>query len=90
MYRQISLSERFKMEVLIDKEYGVPEIAKTLGYNRSTIYRELKHGTNHLAQRYYSKRHANRGSYLIKEHVKQQIDYLLSEYQWSPEQIIQT
>lgn len=44
-YSHLKESERFKVEVLLENGTKVKEIAKILGRNRSTIYRELERGT---------------------------------------------
>ena len=97
MYKQISLKERYKIEVLLENEYSVSEIANVLGYHRSSVYRELKRGSRrrkeynaNIADKNTQHRRSNRGSYLIKEDVKERIDYLLVQQQWSPEQIVHT
>lgn len=40
-YRHLTINERNKLEVLLKENYSVSNIAKILGYHRSTIYREI-------------------------------------------------
>ena len=44
-YRHLSERQRYKMEALLESRIAVKEIALALGFNRSTIHREIKRGT---------------------------------------------
>lgn len=95
MSQQISYGARYKIEHLLELDFSPKKIGETLNLHRSTIYRELARGRKNgcdynadLAQKYYLERHGYRGSYIIKEDIKELIDIHLTHYQWSPEQII--
>lgn len=44
-YEHLSLSERIKLEALLEARKNVPEIAKILRRHKATIYREIKRGS---------------------------------------------
>ena len=44
-YKHLNEGDRYKLEVLLAEKKKISEIAKLLGYDRSTIYREKKRGT---------------------------------------------
>lgn len=49
-YTHIKEKDRYKIEAWLEGKKGVPEIAKNLGKNKSTIYREIKKGIISLLQ----------------------------------------
>lgn len=45
-YKQITAADRKAIEVLLSEDYSTSQIAKKLGFNRSTICREVKNRSN--------------------------------------------
>lgn len=45
-YKQITAADRKAVEVLLSEDYSTSQIAKKLGFNRSTICREIKNRSN--------------------------------------------
>jgi len=45
-YTQLSLEQRYQMEVLFGKGFSQKEIAETIGHSPSTICRELQRNMN--------------------------------------------
>jgi IS30 family transposase len=93
-YKQLTAADRSKIEVLLLKKYTLTEIACTLGFDKSTISREVKKRATpkgylaHNAQLNYETKRERCGKRKIlsfwkyRSHV---IDKLIDG--WSPEQI---
>lgn len=45
MGKYIKESERYKIEVLLQEKYSIPQIAKILGHKYNTVYKEIQKGT---------------------------------------------
>ncbi len=44
-YRHLSERQRYKIEALLERKIAIKQIALVLGYDRSTLHREIKRGT---------------------------------------------
>ena len=44
-YQQLTEGRRYQISALLERGISVSEIAKTVQCHRSTVYRELKHGS---------------------------------------------
>lgn len=93
-YTRVSYGVRCQIYALMQAKISIPEIASQLGFNKSTIYRELKRNSPsvgdyrpQLAQKKSSRRYANcRKCYAVDSDLKEKLeDFLLLG--WSPEQI---
>lgn len=92
-YRRVTFEDRCHISAYLQAKVSISDISARLGFNKSTIYRELKRNmsnrgyipksaTYHAAVRYERcRRHLK-----IVPQVEKQITCLLSE-DWSPEQI---
>ena len=92
-YSQLTSVQRYQIEALLKAEHTQTEIACVLGVNKSTISREIRRNTG---QRAYRPRQAHQfcenrkhGKYLGRFSAADWhlVEELLSEHQWSPEQI---
>lgn len=89
-YQHLTISERAKIETLLELGYSIRAIAKQLHRNPSTISRELKRHVNCTAEeahvRYQSNK-SNCGAKLkLTPELKEAVQEKLRET-WSPEQI---
>lgn len=92
-YSRVSYSERCQIEVLLKTGISTPEIAKLLGFNKSTIYRELSR--NKSGDFYRAKAAQSRSKTRFKKcRRKLKINTLIAREMeeklaigWSPEQI---
>lgn len=93
IYTQLTCEQRYQIEALLKGGHAQTEIAKILTVNKSTISREIKRNTG---QRGYRPRQAQilcdqrkQGKYKGRFSVTDWdlVESLLSEFQWSPEQI---
>jgi len=98
-YKQLTIHQRYQIEALIETEISKSEIAKIIGVDPSTVYRELarnvaKRGrtadkyvaTN--AHRRAKNRHKSKPKkVLLTEDLKERIARLLQHEKWSPELI---
>lgn len=98
-YKQLTIHQRYQIEALLETEISKSEIAKIIGVNPCTVYRELsrniaKRGrtagsyiaTN--AQRRADNRHNTKLKRLqLTEQLKERIAGLLRYEKWSPELI---
>lgn len=96
-YRHITKAERLEIGILLEKGYSDQEIARSVGRNRSTIYRER---TNNAVFGRYIPVKAQHKAYTRRKYAKYQAMRIVSnmklrEYietkllvdEWSPEQI---
>lgn len=93
IYTQLTSVQRYQIEALMKAQLTQTEIASLLGFHKSTISREIKRNTG---KRGYRSRQAqqlceNRKQGKYRGHFSASdwhlIEELLSEHQWSPEQI---
>lgn len=93
--KHLSIQQRYAIKAYLDCGKSVSDIAKLIGVDRSTIYRELKRNTNKRGA--YNPDFANELAEERKERFclhrrfdegkRKLIDKLLTQEQWSPEQI---
>ncbi len=94
-HKHLTLLEREKLALALAKGQKISQIAKELGVDRSTIYRELKRNTIHgeylpaLAQKAYQKRRlrCRRKKVLADCALYLRVARLFLDLQWSPQQI---
>lgn len=93
-YSRVSYETRCQIDAFLQAKFSIPEIAKRLGYHKSTVYRELKRNLNYsgtytpksahnLARERYRRCRKN---YLMTGVV---LDLVIEKLKlgWSPEQI---
>lgn len=92
-YTRVSYDVRCQIDALLQVKLSIPEIAKHLGFNKSTIYRELRRNNSRgpysptRAEEFARERYRRcRKAYSINHKVKDYIDQLLIQG-WSPQQI---
>lgn len=92
-YKRVSYAERCQIFVLLKEKIAVPDIARRLGFNKTTIYREIKRNTysfeyNHVtAQRLARDRYSRcRRKKVIRGELRELIASKLRSY-WTPAQI---
>jgi len=95
MYKQLTSEQRYTISSLLQQEQSKKAIAKAIGVNVSTLYRELQRNKGkrggygwRLAQEMADER-KNRlpGNRKIKDSIRKEAIKLLKEEQWSPAQI---
>lgn len=98
-YTQLSLEQRYQIEVLVNVGLNQKEIAIQIGVHPSTISRELSRNIAKRgrtagayqavnAQRKTDRRHSEKPKKIVfTTALKQQIAHLLTEEKWSPELI---
>lgn len=98
-YKQLTIHQRYQIEALMETESSKSEIAKIIGVDPSTLYRELSRNTAKRgrtagsyvatnAQRRADKRHKDKPKLLLlTEQLKARIAGLLCYEKWSPELI---
>jgi len=98
-YKQLTLSQRYQIQSLLQVGFTQTRIALELGVNKSTISRELKRNmptrgqtaytyVAEHAQRKTSYRHLNKAKAIIlTDQLKIRIAELMSHNKWSPELI---
>lgn len=92
-YQQLTQDQRYQIYAFLKAGFSQPHIARELGVDRSTIWREVKRNrgqrgyrpkqAQHLAD---SRRRAKANATRITTETWQQVDALLKQ-DWSPEQI---
>ena len=95
MYKQLTSEQRYVISALLNREVSKKEIAKEIGCNVSTIYREIKR--NKCKRGYYSPQIAHENAMIRRERIVtngrtpgdviRRALKLLREEQWSPRQI---
>lgn len=92
-YKQLSLAERYYIEIELKKKVSHNQIAKAIGRSQSTVTREIRRNTgqrgyrNKQADRFALERHADKAK-AVK--MTEEIKYIVSvclQNDWSPEQI---
>ena len=90
-YQHLSISERAKIETLLELGFSIRAVAKQLNRNPSTILREVKRHVNctaEEAQTRYQSNKSNCGAKLkLTPALKEAVQEKLGET-WSPEQIV--
>lgn len=96
-YRRITYKERVVIETLYNKKMNVSQIAKELGKDRSTIYREIKRGISDAGWGYLAERAQFRSDLYLRTRrmeCKLARDSLLRFYvlkrlldEWTPETV---
>ena len=95
LYKHFTLLERESLQVLLAKGISIEDIAKEIGKNRSSIYREIKRNSDNTGYRpaiaelkYYARRQKCKPKKKLenKEIFNFCFDKLVNE-NWSPEQI---
>lgn len=93
--KHLTLSQRYKIEALLELNYTKSEIARELGVDKSTVGRELKrhsynfdhYDADHAHQLYLkAKSEAGKVGKPVSEQLKQEIDKRIKK-EFSPEQI---
>ena len=97
-YKHLTEKDRIFLRIMLDKHYSKTKIAKILGVNPSTIYREVKRNScthwysgqkfywNHRAQQKYTERR-KRGLKLEKNAILREYVHKKIKAGWSPYQI---
>lgn len=92
-YRRVNYQDRCQILAFLQAKVAVPEIAQILGFNKSTIYREILRNGNHIGykpkeaeSRYRHRFRRCKRPYLIQEDREGVVLYLLFS-DLSPEQI---
>ena len=92
--KHISLEQRYQIEILIDAKKTNKEISELLGFNKSTIGREISRCKMNRANYDPEKAHRdqvskrnNRSNYKFDNQQKSTVKHYLQKLQWSPEQI---
>jgi IS30 family transposase len=95
-YLQITVEQRYQMDVLLKAGYSKAHIAQELGIHRSTVYREIKRNST-IKLGNYTARQADEFAQERKERFKKHrvftlsmkkfIDNKILQEEWSPEQI---
>lgn len=96
-YKHLTHNDRYSIEHLLRANYSLSRIAKVLGFNKSSISRELKRNKNvtgeyyyHIADKRYKKRLKSKGlksKISRNSFIKKYIHEHLVKDKWSPEQI---
>lgn len=98
-YKQLTLSQRYQISALLETGISITQIAKIIGFNKSTISRELKRNTpsrgktagKYLAEHAHQKtsnRHcAKTKCIVLTDQLKDRIAGLMEYEKWSPELI---
>lgn len=98
-YRRVSYEVRCQISALKQAEFSVPEIAKRLGYHKSTIYRELKRNERYVGTSMKKSYNALQANTMARERYRRcrrktiitgRIELIVrSAFKdgWSPEQI---
>jgi IS30 family transposase len=94
-YKQLNSEQRYAISLLLRQGKENKEIAEAIGVNQSTVWRErhrnsLKRGgySSDFAQELAAERKCRQpGNRAVPESVKRRAVRLLSEKQWSPQQI---
>ena len=95
MYKQLTSEQRYVISALLNRNVSKKEIAKEIGCNVSTIYREVRR--NKCKRGYYSPQIAHENAMIRRERIvthgktppeilKKALN-LLTQEQWSPKQI---
>ncbi|MCF0235918.1 MAG: IS30 family transposase [Bacteroidaceae bacterium] len=93
--KHLTIAQRYEIAFRRQNNESPSSIAKALGVHRSTITRELKRNTSkqgkydpEIAQKQADKRLlSRRRRTALTEQVMMQIDQMVIEHQWSPEQV---
>jgi IS30 family transposase len=98
-YKQMTLLQRYQISALLETGISITEIAKIIGFHKSTISRELKRNTpirgrtagKYIAEHAHHKtsvRHCSKTkSVSLTEDLKVRIAGLMEHEKWSPELI---
>jgi hypothetical protein len=94
-YKQLNSEQRYAISLLLRQGKENKEIAEAIGVNQSTVWRErhrnsLKRGgySSDFAQELAEERKCRQpGNRAVPESIKRRAVRLLSEKQWSPQQI---
>lgn len=98
-YKQLTLPQRYQISALLDAGISITQIAKTIGFNKSSISRELKRNTpsrgrtsgkylpEHAHQKTNDRHCAKTKSIALTDQLKERIAGLMEYEKWSPELI---
>lgn len=95
MGKHLNSQQRYEISFRLQNKERKIDIARALGVHRSTISREVARNKSHRgkydaekAQKLSEKRMSARNHYtVLTEEIKYYVDFCLTQYQWSPEQI---
>lgn len=95
--KHITEKQRYTISVMLTNGHKKTEIASYIGVHKSTIYREVKRNKNQLTDSYEAakaqskceRRHERKNKHTVfTQQMQEKVDYLLTEKQYSPEQIV--
>lgn len=98
-YSRVSYADRCQISAMLKSKISIPEIAKELGFNKSTIYREVKRNTGYISTSFYpgyfaqiaqaktnERSKSRKKPLLLKGELKHWIESKIKDH-WSPELI---
>jgi transposase, IS30 family len=96
-YRQLTSNDRYILGALKKQGFPIQQIAKILGFHRSTIYREIERNSCHLTDGGYRPSKAERRTRARRRRSRRNLHYTEADFslvrhflrkKWSPEQIV--
>jgi transposase, IS30 family len=96
-YRQLTSNDRYILGALKKQGFPIQQIAKILGFHRSTIYREIERNSCHLTDGAYRPSKAERRTRARRRRSRRNLHYTEADFslvrhflrkKWSPEQIV--
>ena len=95
MYKQLTSQQRSQIFALLQRKTSKKEIARIIGCNITTVYREIKRNSTEKGNYLWEKAHAKAlsrrtrttSNRKLDEIVTWRIKQMLTDHQWSPDQI---